>query len=82
MFVTMKYYFATHFQLSSCIRFASGAGFLGTGHVDDAQYLQIWCFIAFLWDYVKYAVYGYVGQLTILKVLNRGLVQLWNQELQ
>jgi len=27
-------------------------------------------------------VYGYVGQLTILKVLNRGLVQLWNQEVQ
>jgi len=68
--------------MSSCIRFASGAGFLGTGHGDEAQYLQIRCFIAFLWDYVICAVYGFIEQLAILKVLNRGLVQLRNQELQ
>lgn len=55
---------------------------MGTSCGDEVQYLQIWCFVAFLWDYVKCAVYGYVGQLTILKELSRGLVQLWNQELQ
>lgn len=32
MLANMKWYFATHFRLLSYMRFATGAGFLGTGH--------------------------------------------------